>query len=69
MKDHVKIGHLTRYDASTVNRHQVMDLEIRFKIQTKVPDFEKTSPKTIYKLLKFFISFVTTVKSCHAPSI
>ena len=22
-----------------------------------------------YKLLKFFISFVTTVKSCHAPSI
>ena len=28
----------------------------------------KRPPKP-YKLLKFFISFVTTVKSCHAPSI
>ena len=26
-------------------------------------------PSKPYKLLKFFISFVTTVKSCHAPSI
>ena len=26
-------------------------------------------PPTPYKLLKFFISFVATVKSCHAPSI
>ena len=28
----------------------------------------KRHPKP-YKLLKFFFSFVTTVKSCHAPSI
>ena len=26
-------------------------------------------PPKPYKLLKFFISFVTTVKSCHAPTI
>ena len=34
MKDHVEIGHLTKYDALRVNRDQVMDLEIRFKIHT-----------------------------------
>ena len=28
MKDHVEIGHLTKYDTSRVNRDQVMDLEI-----------------------------------------
>ena len=28
MKDHVEIGHLTEYDAFSVNRDQVMDLEI-----------------------------------------
>ena len=27
MKDHVKIGHLTKYDAFRVYRDQVMDLE------------------------------------------
>ena len=36
MKDHVEIGHLTKYDAFRVNRDQVMDLEIRFKIHTNV---------------------------------
>ena len=51
MKDHVEIGHLTKDDAFRVNRDQVMDLEIRFKIHTNVSNF------------------VTTVKSCHAPSI
>ena len=66
MKDHVKIGHLTKYDAFRVNRDQVMDLEIWFKIHTNVFNFEKAPPKTIQV---FFISFVTTVKSCHAPSI
>ena len=55
MKDHVEIGHLTKYDPLRVNRDQVMDLEIRFKIHTNVSNFEKASPKT--------------VKSCHAPSI
>ena len=47
MKGHVDIGHLTQYDAFRVNRDQVMDLEIRFKIHTNVSKFEKASPKTI----------------------
>ena len=68
MKDRVEIGHLTKYDAFRVNRDQVIDLEIRFKIHTNVSNFEKAPPKP-YKLLEFFISFVTTLKSCHAPSI
>ena len=39
MKDHVEIGHLTKYDTFRVNRDQVMDLEIWFKeksIQTSL---------------------------------
>ena len=63
MEDHVEIGNLTKFDAFRVNRDQVIDLEIWFKINTK-----EHSPKP-YKLLKFFISFVTTVKSFHATSI
>ena len=47
MKDHVEIAHFAEYDAFRVNREQVMDLEIRFKIHTKVSNFEKASPKTI----------------------
>ena len=47
MKDHVEIGHLTKYGAFRVNRGQVMDLEIRVKIHTNVSSFEKASPKTI----------------------
>ena len=34
MKDHVEVGHLSKNDAFRVNRDQVMDLEIRFKIHT-----------------------------------
>ena len=46
MKDHVvEIGHLTKYDAFRVNRDQVMDLDIRFKIHTNVFNFESASPK------------------------
>ena len=47
MKDHVEICHLTNYDAFRVNRDQVMDLEMRFKIHTNVSNFEKATPKTI----------------------
>ena len=47
MKDYVKIGHLTKYDAFRVNRDQVMDLEIRFKIHTNVSNFEKASAKAL----------------------
>ena len=68
MKDHVEIAYLAKYDAFRVNRYQVIDLEIRFKIHTNVSNFETASPKPC-KLLIFLIGFVTTVKSCHAPSI
>ena len=34
MKDHVEIGHLTKYDAFRMNRDQAMNLEICFKIHT-----------------------------------
>ena len=47
MKDHVEIDHLTKYDASRVNRDQVMDLETWLKIHTNVSNIEKASPKTI----------------------
>ena len=47
MKDHVEIGHLTKYDAFRMNRDQVMDLDIWFKIHTNVFNFETTSPKII----------------------
>ena len=43
MKDHVEIGHLTKYDVFRMNRDQVMDLEIWFKIRTNV-NFETASP-------------------------
>ena len=42
MKDHVEIGHLTKYDALRMNRDQVMDLEKWFKIHTNV-----SNPKQI----------------------
>ena len=47
MKDRVKIGHVTKYDALWVNGDQVMNLELRFKIHTNVSNFDKASPKTI----------------------
>ena len=68
MKDHVEIDYLTKYDALRVNGDRVMNLEICFKIHTNICNFETASPKP-YKLLKFFISFMSTVKSRHAPTI
>ena len=38
MKDHVEIGHLTKYEAFRVYRDQVMNFEIQFKIYTNAPD-------------------------------
>ena len=46
MKDHVEISHLIKYDAFRLNRDQVMDLEILFKIHTNVSNFETASPKS-----------------------
>ena len=69
MKDRVERSYLTRFDAFSVNRDQVMDLETWFKIHTNISNVEIASPKTIYKLLKFFTSFVTTEKSRHSTTI
>ena len=44
MKDHIEICHLTEYDAFKVNRDQVIDLEIWFKIHTNVSNFKTASP-------------------------
>ena len=35
MRDHVEIGHLTKYVAFGLHRDQAMNLEIWFKIHTK----------------------------------
>ena len=47
MKDHVEIGHLTKYDAFRVNRDHVMDLERGLKIHTNVSNCETASPRVI----------------------
>ena len=52
MKDHVEIGHLTKYDAFRVNRDQV----------TYVSNFETASPAESHKLLKFFMISVILFK-------
>ena len=56
MKDHVKISHLTKFDAFRVNRDQVMDLETQFKIHTNV------SPPKPYKLSDLFMISVILLK-------
>ena len=58
MKDHVEIGNLTKYGAFRMNRDQVMDLEIWFKIHTNIFNFETKS----YKLLKYFMLSVILCK-------
>ena len=66
MKDHVEIGHLTKYDAFRMNRDQVMDLEIWFKIHTNVLILRQRPPKS-YKLLKYFmISSILFKMSKHS---
>ena len=66
MKDHVKIGHFTKYDAFRVNRDQVMDLEIWFKIHTNISNFETASPKTIQTLKIFMISMILFKMGKHS---
>ncbi len=46
MKDHGEIVHLTKFNAFSMNRNEVMDLETWFKIHTNVSD-KPTSPKAI----------------------
>ena len=47
MKDHVGIGHLTKFDALRFNRDQVMDFETWFKIHINVSNFERLPPNHI----------------------
>ena len=61
MKNHVEIGHLTKYDAFRMNRDNVMYLEIWFKIHINVSNFKTASPKS-YKLLNFFMISVILFK-------
>ena len=58
MKDHVEIGHLTKYDAFRMNRDQVMDLEIWFKTSLIL----RQRPPKSYKLLNFFMISVILFK-------
>ena len=47
MKDHVEIGHLTKFDVFRVNFDQVMDLEIWFKIHTTSVILRQRPPNDI----------------------
>ena len=60
MKDHVEIGHLTKYDAFRMNRAQAMNLEIWKSIQTSL--ILRRHPQKPYKLLKFFMISVILFK-------
>ena len=65
MKDHVEIGHLTKFDAFRMNRDQVMGLEIWFKIHTNVSNFETVSPKIILTLKIFYqFCYYCEILSC-----
>ena len=58
IKDDAEIDHLTEYDSFSVNRDQVMDLEIWLKIHTKVSNCETASSKVILTLKIFMISMI-----------
>ena len=64
IKDHVEVCHLTEYDAFRVNRDQVMELEIWFKIHTNVYNFKTASLKTI-QIPQIFSHFFD---DCKIPS-
>ena len=61
MKDHVEIGHLTKYDAFRMDRDQVMDLAIWFKILQTSLILRQRPPKS-YKLLNYFMISVILFK-------
>ena len=58
----LQIGHLTKYDAFRMNRDQVMDLEIWFKIHTNVSNFKTASGPKSFKLLNVFMISVILFK-------
>ena len=69
MKDHVEVGHLTKYDAFRLNRDQVMDLEIWLKIHTNVSNFETVSSKTKgYRMLPSNLKVLAKFGLCTNPS-
>ena len=68
MKIYVQSCHLTEFDAFGVNGDQVIDLETCLK-SVQVSVILRQRPPKPYKFLKWVISFVTTVKSCHSVTI
>ena len=67
MKDHVEIGHLTKYDAFRMNGDQVMDLEIQTNIQTSLI-LRQRPPKSYKLLIHFMISVILFKMSKHSDS-
>ena len=70
MKDHFEIGHLTKYDAFSVNRDQVVDLDIWFKIQSKffisfVTTVKIPSFNFYLKEAEMKIAMFAHFKDCH----
>ena len=61
MKYRIQSCHLTKFDAFRVNKDQVIDPEIWFKINTNICNFKIASPKP-YKLLNFFLIYVILLK-------
>ena len=66
MKDHVEIRNLSEYDAFRVDRDQVLDLKLWFKILTNAFNFGTASPeKKTYIVLIFFNQ---VCDNCKVPS-
>ena len=66
MKEHVKINHLTKFHAFRETKLQTLKHGSK-SIQTSL--MLKHRPPKPYKLLKFFVNFVTTVNSRHSATI
>ena len=62
-KDYIKNSHLTKFDAFRVDRSQVLCLQMWFKIRKNVFNVETAPPQKPHKLLMFFLSFVSIIKS------
>ena len=66
MKDHVEIGHFTKYDAFRMNRDQAMNLEMWFKIHTNVSVILSVNLEPNYLLLSYLfgLSFISRLFYC-----
>ena len=62
MKDHIESSHLAKFNAFSVNRYQVTDLETWFKINTTSLILSR-HPATPSKLLNLFSDFCDALKN------